>query len=109
MTTKYTISQKQNDILLWIPSKELFVKIQPGTGDALDKEDIKEGYKDYFIWNTFKADYLGLDGELELECEDSGIFMVKEAYEPTENYIKDCLTDAFDEVPEYILLMAKPD
>ena len=109
MATKSTISQAQNDILLWIPSKELFFKIQPGTGDALDSDDIKDGYKDYFIWNTFKADYLGLDCELELECKDSGIFMVKTAYEPTENYIKDCLRQAFGKVLAYTLLMAKPD
>ena len=109
MAKKSTIPQGQNDILLWIPSKELFFKIQPGTGDALDEEDIKDGYKDYFIWNTFKADYLGLDSELELECEDAGFFMVKTAYEPTEKYIKDCLKEAFDEAPKYIILMTKPD
>ena len=102
-------TKKQNDLLLWIPSKELFFKIQPGTGDGIDADDRKEGYTDYFLWNTFKTDDLGFDGELELVCEDAGMYMVKEAFEPTEKFIDACLKHAFDEVPEYILLLAKPD
>jgi hypothetical protein len=104
-----TVPQSQNDVLLWIPEKELFFKIQPGTGENLDADDLEAGFNDYFIWNTFRVDELGFDGELETECEDSGMFMVKTAYEPTESVIEDCLEQAFGKVPKYLTLLVKPD
>lgn len=54
-----------------------FLKIQPGTGDNLSLEDIAEGYTEYVIWNRFRPEYLDIDGELDMECLDSGMVMMK--------------------------------
>ncbi|SHK87460.1 hypothetical protein [Fibrobacter sp. UWEL] len=53
-----------------------FLKIQPGTGDNLSPEDIAEGYTDYVIWNRFRPEYLDIDGELDMECLDSGMVLL---------------------------------
>lgn len=55
-----------------------FLKIQPSTGDNLSPEDIAEGYTDYVIWNRFRPERLDIDGELSMECVDSGMFLIKE-------------------------------
>lgn len=55
-----------------------FLKIQPGTGDNLSPEDIAQGYTDYVIWNRFRAEELDIDGELPVECVDSGMLLLKE-------------------------------
>lgn len=54
-----------------------FLKIQPGTGDNLSPEDIAEGYTDYVIWNRFRPECLDIDGDLPMECVDSGIVLLK--------------------------------
>lgn len=54
-----------------------FLKIQPGTGDNLSPKDIAEGYTDYVIWNRFRPECLDIDGELDMECLDSGMVMMK--------------------------------
>jgi len=54
-----------------------FLKIQPGTGDNLSPKDIAEGYTDYVIWNRFRPGSLDIDGELEMECLDSGMVLLK--------------------------------
>lgn len=54
-----------------------FLKIQPGTGDNLSPKDIAEGYTDYVIWNRFRPESLDIDGELDMECLDSGMVMMK--------------------------------
>ncbi len=54
-----------------------FLKIQPGTGDNLSPKDIAEGYTDYVIWNRFRPECLDIDGELPMECVDSGIVLLK--------------------------------
>jgi len=63
--------------LYFIPSRGEFLKIQPGTGDNLSPEDIAEGYTDYVIWNRFRPECLDIDGELPMECVDSGIVLLK--------------------------------
>lgn len=55
-----------------------FLKIQPGTGDNLLREDIAEGYTNYVLWSTFKPECLDIDGELDMECLDSGMVLIKE-------------------------------
>lgn len=55
-----------------------FLKIQPGTGDNLLPEDIVAGFTDYVIWNRFKPTCLDIDGELPMECIDSGMVLLKE-------------------------------
>lgn len=63
--------------LYFIPSHREFFKIQPGTGDNLSPEDIAAGFTDYVIWNRFKAECLDIDGELPMECVDSGLVLLK--------------------------------
>lgn len=53
-----------------------FLKIQPGTGDNLLREDRALGYTDYVLWSTFKPLDLGIDGELDMECLDSGMVLL---------------------------------
>ncbi|WP_141100400.1 hypothetical protein [Fibrobacter sp. UWH1] len=53
-----------------------FLKIQPGTGDALSPDDIANDYTDYVIWNRFKPVCLDIDGELGMECLDSGMVLL---------------------------------
>lgn len=55
-----------------------FLKIQPGTGDALSPDDIANGYIAYVIWNRFKLECLDIDGDLPMECIDSGLVLIKE-------------------------------
>lgn len=71
-------------ILAWIKSKNVFLKIQAGTGDNLLKEDIREGYVDYCLWSTFQPECIDIDGELEMECLDSGMVLFRENCTPGE-------------------------
>lgn len=64
-------------LLYFIPSRGEFLKIQPGTGDNLLREDRALGYTDYVLWSTFKPLDLGIDGELDMECLDSGMVLLK--------------------------------
>lgn len=64
-------------LLYFIPSRGEFLKIQPGTGDNLSPKDIAEGYTDYVIWNRFRTECLDIDGELPMECVDSGMVLLK--------------------------------
>lgn len=100
---------QQNDVLLYIPDKEQFFKIQPGTGDNLSNEDIADGYVDCFLWSNFDIGYLGLDSEFDVDCLDSGMVLTEEAFAPTEDYIYNCLEDCYGEVPKYIQLLSRPD
>lgn len=78
-----------------------FLKIQPGTGDNLSLEDIAEGYTDYVIWNRFRPEYLDIDGELDMECLDSGMLLIKEipgqARDDKEQTCKNILADVIEQ------------
>ena len=52
--------------------------MQPGAGDNLSAEDIAAGFTDYVIWNRLRAKSLDIDGEMEMECVDSGIVLLKD-------------------------------
>ncbi len=41
------------------------------------RDDIVEGYTDYVIWNRFRPESLDIDGEMPMECVDSGIVLLK--------------------------------
>ena len=99
----------QNDVLVFIPDAKVLMKVQPGTGDNLLAEDMEEGFTDYFLWSTFKPEYMGIDEELEMQCLDGGMYMVKEAFEPTEKYIGDCIEQAFGKKLDYITLFTEED
>jgi len=66
----------QHALLYFIPSRQEFLKIQPGTGDNLSPEDISAGFTDYILWNRFITGPLDIDGELEMECVDSGMLLL---------------------------------
>lgn len=41
-------------------------------------DDVANGYTDYVIWNRLKPECLDIDGELPMECLDSGLVLLKE-------------------------------
>ena len=73
-----------NASLSWIKSKQVFLKIQAGTGDNLQQEDIQKGFVDYCLWSTFKPECIDIDGELDMECIDSGMVLFRENCTPGE-------------------------
>lgn len=85
---------KQSAVLAWIKSKKVFLKIQAGTGDNLLAEDVREGFVDYFLWSTFRPECLDIDGELDMECLDSGMVMFKETPD-TKDALRACYAQAF--------------
>ena len=42
------------------------------------------GFTDYVIWNRFRAECLDIDGELPMECIDSGMVMLMDPVAPAE-------------------------
>ncbi|MBR6450632.1 MAG: hypothetical protein IKS96_11950 [Fibrobacter sp.] len=97
------------DTLYFVPAKKKFLKIQPGTGDNLLREDRALGYCDYFLYSVFSPDDLGLDDELDMNCEDSGMILLKEMCYDTDEIVADCVKMAFDEEFETIKLMTNED
>lgn len=89
-----------SNLLYFIPSRGEFLKIQPGTGDNLLREDRALGYTDYVLWSTFRPLDLGIDGELDMECLDSGMLMIKggpgQARDDTQDILKDILEQVYD-------------
>ena len=67
-----------NAILAWLKDEKVFLKVQSGTGDNLLEEDIREGFTDYCLWSTFRPECIDTDGELDMECLDSGLFFFRE-------------------------------
>ncbi len=79
----------QNDtsggaILAWVKSPQAFLKVQAGTGDNLLEEDIREGFTDDCLWSTFQPECVDTDGELDMECLDSGMALFRENCTPGE-------------------------
>ena len=66
-------------ILAWVKSAKAFLKVQAGTGDNLLEEDIREGFTDYCLWSTFRPECIDTDGELDMECLDSGMVLFRES------------------------------
>ncbi len=64
-------------VLAWVKSKGVFIKVQEGIGDNLTREDRAEGFVDYALWSTFRPECLDLDGELTMECLDSGMTLFR--------------------------------
>lgn len=83
-----------NASLSWIKSKQAFLKIQAGTGDNLQQEDIQKGFVDYCLWSTFKPENIDIDGELDMECIDSGMVLSKEYFTP-KTALESCYHEAF--------------
>lgn len=83
-----------NASLSWIKSKQVFLKIQAGTGDNLQQEDIQKGFVDYCLWSTFKPESIDIDGELDMECLDGGMVLSKE-YFNFQTALDSCYREAF--------------
>ena len=83
-----------NASLSWIKSKQVFLKIQAGTGDNLQQEDIQKGFVDYCLWSTFKPKCIDIDGELDMECIDSGMVLSKE-YFTLKTALESCYYEAY--------------
>ena len=71
-----------NALLAWLKDEKVFLKVQAGTGDNLLEEDIREGFTDYCLWSTFRPECIDTDGELDMECLDSGMVLFKECRTP---------------------------
>lgn len=69
-------------ILLWVPERCCFLKIQEGTGDNLTDEDISAGYTAYLLWSTFTPGELDTDDTWEPELEDGGMVLFEEPVTP---------------------------
>lgn len=67
------------DVLTWIPSKKVFLKVQAGTGDNLSCEDSGRGFVSYALWSTFRPEDIGLDEQFDMECKDGGMVLFKTA------------------------------
>lgn len=83
-----------NASLSWIKSKQVFLKIQAGTGDNLQQEDIQKGFVDYCLWSTFQPECIDIDGELDMECLDGGMVLSKE-YFTAKTALESCYCEAF--------------
>ena len=82
-------------ILVWVKSKEVFLKIQEGTGDALTPDDMKNGMKDYVLWSTFRPECLDVDDTLDMKLMDGGMLMFKSETSVFEA-LPECYATAFD-------------
>ena len=71
-----------NASLSWVKSRNVFLKVQAGTGDNLLEDDIQDGFTDYCLWSTFRPESIDTDGELDMECLDSGMVLFKENCTP---------------------------
>ena len=81
-------------VLAWIKSQKAFLKIQQGIGDNLLGEDRNNGFTDYVLWSTFRPECIDIDGELDMECLDSGMVMSRSDITPVLS-LPDCYFDAF--------------
>ncbi|MBQ6328570.1 MAG: hypothetical protein IJI35_06105 [Kiritimatiellae bacterium] len=81
-------------VLAWVKSQKTFLKIQQGIGDNLLSEDKNNGFTDYVLWSTFRPECIDVDGELNLECVDAGMFMSRSDITPVGS-LPDCYRDAF--------------
>ena len=83
-----------NAILAWVKDEKVFLKVQSGTGDNLQDEDIQNGFVDYCLWSTFKPECIDIDGELDMECLDCGMVLFKE-YADAKTALRACCREAF--------------
>ena len=83
-----------NAILAWVKDEKVFLKVQSGTGDNLQDEDIQNGFVDYCLWSTFKPECIDIDGELDMECLDGGMVLFKECVDAM-TALRACCNQAF--------------
>ena len=63
---------------MWAKGKNtgLIYKIEEGTGDNLQQEDIDQGYVDYIYYDSFKS----LNDIYDNETYDGGVYYLKDYY-----------------------------
>ena len=83
-----------NAILAWVKDEKVLLKVQSGTGDNLQDEDIQKGFVDYCLWSKFKPECIDIDGELDMECLDGGMVLFKE-YADAKTALRACYREAF--------------
>jgi len=83
-----------NAILAWVKNEKVFLKVQSGTGDNLQDEDIQKGFVDYCLWSTFKPKCIDIDGELDMECLDGGMVLFKECAD-AKTALRACCREVF--------------
>jgi len=83
-------------ILVYVKSEKLLLKIQEGTGDNLDKEDIDQGMVDYVLYSMFKPSALDIDEELEMTRVDDGGMAMSDREVTAEDMLPTCYEMAFD-------------
>ena len=83
-----------NAILAWVKNEKVFLKVQSGSGDNLQDEDIQNGFVDYCLWSTFKPECIDIDGELDMVCLDGGMFLFKECAD-AKTALRACYKEAF--------------
>ena len=59
-------------VLVYLKDEKLLLKIQEGTGDNLDREDLENGMVDYVLFSFFRPKCLDIDQEREMEEVDEG-------------------------------------
>lgn len=97
-------------VLLWVPERHCFLKIQEGTGDNLAREDIEAGFTDYLLWTTFAPGELDTDDTWEPELEDGGTVLFEESVTPLAA-LPDIYQNAFNAPwsPEKTLLLTEEE
>ena len=96
-----------NDIFIFVPSKGEIIRIAEGSGDNLLKEDIKEGFVDYIIYEQYELD-------IDMPESDGGQVMLTELFREKYTCTEDCVPDVLDMTYdnselEYIVLEKKED
>lgn len=94
----------QRDMLLWIPERKEFFKIQPGIGDNLSP-----GCEDYFLFSAFRPVTLGVDQELEMKDLGGGQLDIEEGNPPTEKVVGDAIEEHYGKRMKYVVLMTSDD
>ncbi len=84
-----------NALLAWLKDEKVFLKVQSGTGDNLQDEDIQKGFVDYCLWSTFRPECIDIDGELDMECLDSGMVLFREICSDAKTALQACYKEAF--------------
>lgn len=88
-----------NDLLVFIPKKNVLMSISEGTGDNLLDEDYEEGYQDYVNYNVVSVNH-AIEGD-SLNPGEGGMFMYKdiiqEKFTDLTQVIPDLLEDYFED------------
>lgn len=92
------MAQDFSDLLIYIPDKETFIIISEGTGDNLLREDYKNGYQDYILYDIF--DTSDIFDRLDLNDITGGMIMyrhlIQAKYKNLVELVPDVLEDVFD-------------